>query len=33
MREAGIDRAIAKPFDVDKLIQLIGEALAFQEQL
>jgi CheY-like chemotaxis protein len=31
MREAGIDRALAKPFDADQVIQLIGEALAIQE--
>lgn len=33
MREAGIDRAIAKPFDVDQVIQLISEALAIQEKM
>jgi two-component system cell cycle sensor histidine kinase/response regulator CckA len=33
MRESGIDRAIAKPFDVDHVIQLIGEALAIQEKM
>jgi CheY-like chemotaxis protein len=33
MREAGIDRAIAKPYDVDQVIQLISEALAFQENI
>lgn len=33
MREVGIDRAVAKPFDIDYLIQLVGEALAFQEKL
>lgn len=33
MREAGIDRAIAKPFDVDQVIQLISEALAIQDKM
>jgi len=33
MREAGIDRAIAKPFDVDQVIQLISEALAIQDNM
>lgn len=33
MREAGVDRAIAKPFDVDQVIQLISEALAIQEKI
>ncbi len=33
MREAGIDRAIAKPFDVDQVIQLISEGLAIQEKM
>lgn len=33
MRGAGIDRAIAKPFDVDQVIQLISEALAFQDKM
>jgi CheY-like chemotaxis protein len=33
MREAGVDRAIAKPFDVDRVIQLIIEALALQEKM
>ncbi|TAH54174.1 MAG: response regulator [Chloroflexota bacterium] len=33
LREAGIDRTIAKPYDVDQVIQLIGEALAIQERI
>ncbi|MBI4675433.1 MAG: response regulator, partial [Chloroflexi bacterium] len=33
MREAGIDRALAKPFDADQVIQLISEALAIQEKM
>lgn len=33
MRESGIDRAIAKPFDSDQVIQLISEALAIQEKM
>lgn len=33
MREAGIDRAITKPFDTEQVIQLISEALAIQEQM
>lgn len=33
LREAGIDRAIAKPFDADQVIQLISEALAIQEKM
>lgn len=32
MREFGIDRAISKPFDVDQVVQLIGEAIAIQER-
>ncbi|MCG3141028.1 MAG: Sensor histidine kinase RcsC [Anaerolineae bacterium] len=32
MRESGIDRAISKPFDVDQVVQLIGEAFAIQEK-
>ncbi|MCC7162894.1 MAG: response regulator [Anaerolineae bacterium] len=33
MRETGVDRAIAKPFDVDRVIELIGEALSLQDKL
>lgn len=33
MQESGIDRAIAKPFDADHVIQLINEALAIQEKM
>jgi len=33
MREAGIDRAITKPFEADQVIQLIDEAMAIHEKL
>lgn len=32
MREFGIDRVISKPFDVDEVVRLIGEAFAIQER-
>lgn len=33
MRESGIDRAIAKPFDSDQVVRLISEALAIQDKM
>lgn len=33
LREAGIDRTLTKPFDVDQMIQLVGEAMAVRENL
>lgn len=32
LRETGIDRAITKPFEVDQVIELIGEALAIPDK-
>jgi len=33
MREAGVDRAITKPFEAEQVIQLIDEAMAIQDKL
>lgn len=33
LREAGIDRTLTKPFDVEQMIQLVSEAMAVRENL